>query len=174
MNKEDARKLGRNLRSSLSNGERAFEEEAVLSQLKEICRDVEVIGCYVSVKDELDTMRFIAWCLEEKKTVAVPKVEGGTLGFYRIESFEDLVPAPFSILEPKNGAGKINLSSIGMMIVPALAIDCEGNRVGYGRGYYDSVLSAGMDAVGIIFRGQLVDRIDADPWDVKLSRVITG
>ena len=61
-----------------------------------------------------------------------------------------------------------------MMIVPALAIDCEGNRVGYGRGYYDSVLSAGMDAVGIIFRGQLVDRIDADPWDVKLSRVITG
>ena len=64
MNKEDARKLGRNLRSSLSNGERAFEEEAVLSQLKEICRDVEVIGCYVSVKDELDTRRFIAWCLE--------------------------------------------------------------------------------------------------------------
>ena len=47
-------------------------------------------------------------------------------------------------------------------------------RRGYGRGYYDSVLSAGMDAVGIIFRGQLVDRIDADPWDVKLSRVITG
>lgn len=174
MNKEDARRIGRSARSSLSAFERLRQEAAVCSRLKELCRDLSVIGCYVSVKDELDTRNFIRWCFAEGKVVAVPRVEGGTLAFYGVRSFEELHPAPFSLLEPDKDAVKVDLSSIGEMIVPALAIDEHGNRVGYGRGYYDSVLCAGMPSVGIIFREQKVDCIDAEPWDVALNRVITG
>ena len=171
--KKTARKNGLLARSLLSDEQRRIKDRKITARVIEKIAPYQIIGCYVSMRDEVSTIEILQWCFDHDKQIAVPKVTGNTLVFHRIREPADLAPGTFGVLEPVRD-DPVAVEDIGFMIVPLSAFDEHNNRTGYGRGYYDSVLSAGMDAVGIIFRGQLVDRIDADPWDVKLSRVITG
>lgn len=78
---------------------------------------VNVIGCYVSMKDEVDTFEILAWCFENHKHVCVPKVTGNTLVFYYISSFSELQEGAFHVLEPCS-QNKADLKDIDFMIVP--------------------------------------------------------
>ena len=172
MKKEDARKKGLTARAAISQTQRIHDQNSLFRQMKEKCADYDVIGCYVSMKEEADTHAFLAWALEHGKRIAVPKVRDNTLDFYEIHSFDELSPGCFSVLEPKGGL-LVKPEEIDLMFVPLSSFDEDCRRTGYGKGFYDSVLSDSMHKVGVAFCEQKVDRIESSPNDVRLDEVLT-
>lgn len=105
----------------------------------------DTLLCYVSTKIEVDTLKLIEQALKDKKRVAVPRCVENTreMEFYFINSLDELEPGSFGVLEPiKNKAEILTDFGKGLCIVPGLGFDCNGYRLGYGKGYYDRFLSS--------------------------------
>ena len=171
LDKISARKAGLAARAALSLEQRQRYDSSIADQAIALIRFYGVIGCYVSMRDEAGTEAILDWCFASGKTVAVPKTAGGTLEFHEIHSRRDLVPGHFGVLEPAGGR-MIEPEQIEMMLVPLSAFDAAGNRTGYGKGYYDSILKRCPRKAGLAYPQQQVEQIDADPWDVRLDQVI--
>ena len=108
-------------------------------------RSCQLLLTYVSTGIEVDTTGLISTALASGKTVAVPKCDDdkGKMTFYVISSFDDLEPGYFSVLEPvPEKCRKVKDFDGAFCVVPSLAYDRDGYRLGYGKGYYDRFLSA--------------------------------
>ena len=173
LDKNIARAKGLQARALLSLKERSKKSHTVCQEVISRIHAGMIIGCYVSVKDELDTSEILEFCFANNISVCVPKVVENTLQFYKIKSNDDLVPAPFGLLEP-NVTEMIPVQKIDMMIVPLSSYDSKNHRTGYGKGYYDSVLGNCINKIGIAFQEQEVDQIDVEPHDVTLDEIIVA
>lgn len=99
---------------------------------------------YVSVSSEVSTRMFIECALRDGKTVAVPRcLPGHCLEFVAITSLDQLIAAPFGLLEPPKELPALTEEQMdaSICIVPALLVDTKGYRLGYGAGFYDRFLS---------------------------------
>ena len=104
-----------------------------------------------------------------------PRVEGDSLVFRRANVAE-LRPGAFGILEPPSHSPVLGADRTGVLVVvPGLAFDRAGNRLGSGKGYYDRVLTGYPLAqrVGLAFAAFVVSPLPADPWDVPMHAVVT-
>ena len=173
LDKNIARAKGLQARAFLSLKERREKSHAVCQEIISRIHAGMIIGCYVSVKDELDTSEILEYCFANNITVCVPKVVKNTLQFYKIKSNHDLVPAPFGLLEP-NVTEMILVQRIDMMIVPLSSYDSKNHRTGYGKGYYDSVLLNCRNRIGVAFQEQEVDQIDVESHDITLDEIISA
>ena len=173
LDKKIARAKGLQARALLSLKERSKKSHAVCQEVITRIHAGMVIGCYVSVKDELNTSEILKYCFANNITVCVPKVVENTLQFYKIKSNHDLVPAPFGLLEP-NVTEMISVQKIDMMIVPLSSYDSKNHRTGYGKGYYDSVLLNCSNRIGVAFQEQEVDQIDIESHDITLDEIISA
>ena len=173
LDKEQARTIGLTNRRNLSSKLRAIEEEAVFELAKKELQSINSIGCYVSIKDELDTRKIINWCLEQNKLIALPKITSNTLSFYRITSMSQLISSSFGLLEP-DSCKEVSIPELEIMLVPLSAFDGNGHRTGFGKGYYDSILNNSKRNVGLAFCQQEVTQIKTDPWDIPLTEVWTS
>ena len=172
MRKDEARNLGLKRRAAISEAQRAAYDQNLFEQMKRCAGGASLVGCYVSVRQEADTRAFLAWCLDTGVPVSVPKTEGRTLAFYRLRSLDDLKPGAYGIPEPCDGE-PVSLDDIDVMFVPLSAFDSEHGRTGYGKGYYDSILRDSMRKIGLAYPEQEVDRIETDPWDIRLDKILT-
>ena len=95
--------------------------------------------------------------------------------FVAIHSIQELIPSAMQILEPTGG--QIVTANEGLMLMPGLAFDLQGNRVGYGAGYYDRYLekydSSKLYKVAYAFDFQIVDHILAEEHDRRVDAVVT-
>ncbi|MGA2665804.1 MAG: 5-formyltetrahydrofolate cyclo-ligase [Nitrososphaerales archaeon] len=137
-----------------------------------------LLAAYVSKDDEVQTRELIARALAEGKRVAVPLVDGAIDGlrFVEIHGVGDLAPGRFGILEPRSDAGPtVPLSGSDLVLVPLVAWDERGHRIGYGRGYYDRALAGrGRSlAVGLALESQRVARVPEGPGEGPLDAVVT-
>ena len=173
LDKKIARAKGLQARALLSLKERSKKSHAVCQEVLLRIHAGMIVGCYVSVKDELDTSEILEYCFVNNITVCVPKVVEKTLQFYRIDSYHDLMPVHFGLLEPKSMA-MIPVQEINMMVVPLSSYDSKNHRTGYGKGYYDSVLSNCINKIGIAFKEQEVDQIDVESHDITLDEIIVA
>ena len=173
LDKKIARAKGLQARALLSLKERSEKSHTVCQEVISRIHAGMILGCYVSVKDELDTSEILEFCFANNISVCVPKVVENTLQFYKIKYNDDLVPAPFGLLEP-NVTEMIPVQKIDMMIVPLSSYDSKNHRTGYGKGYYDSVLGNCINKIGIAFQEQEVDQIDVEPHDVTLDEIIVA
>ena len=106
--------------------------------------DAATVLTYVSVSSEVSTRMFIEHALRDGKTVAVPRcLPGHRLEFVAIRSLDQLVPAPFNLLEPSKDLSALTEVQMNntICIIPALLVDTKGYRLGYGAGFYDRFLS---------------------------------
>lgn len=148
-----------------------------LSSLQEFNR-AGTIAFYVSVarEGEVDTIPMIEESLALGKRTCIPRVARNFgLEFFEIRSMKDLNKGNFGILEPTGGS-KILPQAIDMVIVPGIAFDKSGNRVGFGKGYYDKFLSKMEDETQIIalaFDFQIIDGITPSKNDVRVHKIIT-
>ena len=127
---------------------------------------------YVSLEDEVDTMGLIKYSLNIGKRVAVPKCENGLISFCYILSLDELEKGSYGILEPI-GNNIVNSFKNSICIVPGVCFDKEGNRIGYGGGYYDRFLSSYKGIkIGLTYKESIVDKIDKDEYDIKMDKVI--
>ncbi len=140
----------------------------------------KMVSSYVGVKSEVATLPLISAALAAGKGVAVPVVEGSGLTLYRIESVDDLAPAPFGLLEPRRElrrkARRLVASTIKLFLVPGVAFDAKCGRLGYGKGYYDGLLGrikAHIPTVGLAYDVQMVPAVPILPTDVRVGSVLT-
>ena len=133
-------------RETLSEQERCVLDESITQKLlaSPEYADAATVLTYVSVSSEVSTRKFIECALRDGKTVAVPRcLPGHRLEFVAITSLDQLVPAPFNLLEPAKDLSALTevQMSNAICIVPALLVDTKGYRLGYGAGFYDRFLS---------------------------------
>ena len=151
------------------------------------------IYCYASFRDEVVTFGLMEQAWRDGKRVAVPRVTDGLrMEFCYIDSFRQLQPGYFGIPEPQEGlcnqaAGARGLSGAAgrglpeagkddiLMILPGAAFDRRGNRIGYGKGFYDRYLQEFplCRRMGLAYSVQCVEEIPAQEWDVRAEAVIT-
>lgn len=128
---------------------------------------------YVSLPNEPETRGIIKRALELKKSVYAPKVEGDDICVCRLHGLSGLSPGRFGISEPP-GEAKCELREFDVAIVPGLAFDLKGNRLGRGGGFYDRLLAVTKgELVGFAFDEQVVDKVPSAGHDVKVEKVFT-
>ena len=133
-------------REALTEQERSVLDDRITQKLLATSEYAEAttVLTYVSVSSEVSTRMFIECALRDGKTVAVPRcLPGHCLEFVAIVSLEQLVAAPFNLLEPVKELPALteDQKNNSICIVPALLVDAKGYRLGYGAGFYDRFLS---------------------------------
>ena len=138
-------------------------------------RNAQSLYAYLSFNQEVRTDPIIERAWADGKRVAVPKVVGDEMVFIWIDSFEGLAPqGAFHIMEPIED-GPIADDATALILMPGLAFDPQGHRVGYGGGYYDRYLAEQPHhpTVALCYDFQLYDHLDVDDYDVPVDVVIT-
>lgn len=179
--KKELRKQMKELRGKLGADEKRKLDECVFDNFinNPVYARADSIFAFVSFGDEVDTHKIIEHALEHGKRVCVPKViskESGMIAV-ELESFQDLAPGAYGILEPVNAANAVEENSIDLAIVPGLAFDFAGGRLGYGGGYYDRFLSKLKDnafKVGLCFDFQIIENVPTSKFDVALDGIISN
>jgi 5-formyltetrahydrofolate cyclo-ligase len=176
--KEKLRKEIKEKRRKLSKEEQRKKSKLIkreLFSLKEY-KNVKTVLFYVSYNSEVFTHDMIKDALEKKKVVVpISNVNNETLILSILESWSDLKPNSYGILEPKREYIKeISINDIELIIVPGVAFDKYGNRVGHGKGYYDKLLEkAKAKSVGLCFEFQLSEKIPIKSYDIPVDMIIT-
>lgn len=138
-------------------------------------RDAHCLALYSAIHNEVLTDEVARQALEIGKVVSYPRISNDDLEFVTIESLEDLVPGAFGVLEPK-GHSLVSSETLDLVVVPGVAFDHVGHRLGYGRGFYDRALSGcrrHCEKVGFAYEFQLVEKLPAAEHDETLSVLIT-
>lgn len=174
MNKEDIRGRVKACKSLLSEAEKATAAQRVFDRLEECAAFLlaENVLLYHSLPDELSTRSFLdKWA--GRKRFFLPRVNGVNLEILPYNR-SSLRLGAFQIEEP-DGTDLTPVSEMELVVVPAVAYDRRGNRIGRGKGYYDRLLSSvAATKIGVGYDFQLIDDdIPAEPHDVPVDIVIT-
>lgn len=136
-------------------------------------QNATLVLCYVSTSEEIDTSDIINYCFLNKKSIAVPRCVGEDLHFHLIQSWEDLSPGYFNILEPNPSLYKPMDFHNSVCIVPALAINEQNQRLGYGKGFYDRFLSSFSGiSIGLCYN-EFRRPIPVDHFDIPVHIVLS-
>ncbi len=153
--------------------ERAAERLLSLERV----RTATAVALYAAVRGELDTRPVATALLARDVTLAYPRVVPGQreLVFHEVTDPATLVPCSFGIPEPAEDAPAIAPGDLDVIVIPGLAFDTSGGRLGWGRGYYDATLAPapGPLHVGYAYDAQLVEIVPTSRGDVPMDCVIT-
>ena len=134
-----------------------------------------VVASYQAINDELDLSRVDREARAANKAVAYPAIVGpGLIEFRLCHEGEPLVEGDMGVREPGPKAQVVPLHAIDFFLVPLLACDQQGYRLGYGGGYYDRALaSAAGFRCGVGFSHQLVEQLPTEPHDQALHAFLS-
>ncbi|AIC15089.1 putative 5-formyltetrahydrofolate cyclo-ligase [Nitrososphaera viennensis EN76] len=146
------------------------QESAVQSKEFE---KAQVVGAYYPKGSEVRTALLIGIAKEQGKKVALPRTEGNDMRLYEYEPADKLVPGKFGIMEP--APKKRLVERVDLLLVPGVAFDRKGCRIGYGKGYYDRFISEGgaSFSMGLAYSIQIVDELPRGRFDRKLGALAT-
>ena len=155
---------------TLSDAERALLEQRLAEHLTAICASVAVVGGYAPLGSEVSPSLATEEARAVGRIVAYPRFDHPAKPF-RFRAGDPLEPGPFGIMQPMRSAPVVEPD---LVLVPLIAIDGRGTRLGRGKGHYDRALArlkrTGARLVGIGWPLQrLADAIPADEWDVPLE-----
>jgi 5-formyltetrahydrofolate cyclo-ligase len=127
---------------------------------------------YASMGNETETRQAIVAALSSKR-VFLPYVVGDDLEISEIRSWRDVAPGKFKILEPKRKENA-PISDVDLIIVPGVAFDERGHRIGYGGGYYDRLLArTKAPRVALAYESQIVASVPAEDHDQRVDKIVT-
>ncbi|MGC2062211.1 MAG: 5-formyltetrahydrofolate cyclo-ligase [Thermodesulfovibrionales bacterium] len=169
-------------RNSIPPEVRKVKSGAILTNLEALdeIRNAGTVLLFASFRSEVDMTGMISSALAAAKRVILPKVDTGTrtLHLFEIHSPDELVPGYMGIPEPPGTADTQlrDINEIDAVIIPGACYDEKGNRVGYGGGYYDRLLSGLQNTVPIIapaYEEQVEETIPAEPHDIRVGIIVT-
>lgn len=162
----------------MTSGEIKQKSKSIFDKIieKDFFEDSKTIMCYVSNKNEVYTHSFIEYCKNLGKKIVIPSCTNeNNLNASEIKNlYCDTKENCFGILEPKQLI-EFDKSKIDLIIVPAIAFDVFGNRIGYGKGYFDKFLSDSIFAkiVGVCFDFQILKDLPYELHDKKVNMIFT-
>lgn len=137
---------------------------------------VQSILSYIHTKSEVETNYFHEQILGQGLSLAIPKVKGKELKFFSISNLDkDIEPGYYGINEPKESLEEWQKKGEEWIIIPGVVFDQNGNRLGYGKGFYDRFLRnhSHLIKVGLAFECQLIKKIPVENHEEKIDFVIT-
>ena len=175
-------------RDAITPEQKILKESAIEERL--FCLDAfkqaTSILLYVSFRSEVDTRRYLDDVIKLNKKLVLPAVDSKhkKLNLYEVRDISELEPGYMGILEPRAIDGmSVTLKDIDLVIIPGTGFDRNGNRLGYGGGYYDKLLSyeskqlSGVDkhitTIALAFEEQVGDDIPAEPHDINVDMIVT-
>lgn len=177
MQKQKLREEYQTIRNNIKN--KKEKSQCITEKLKQniLYKNAKIVALYKSLPFEVDTAKIIEHALICGKIVALPRVVGEELKFYRITKDEMLIKSKFGVEEPIGDERNfIDKPEIDLVIVPGLCFDEEGNRLGFGKGYYDRFLAnTELKTIAVCFKEQIIRNgfVPVDSNDVKMQMIIT-
>jgi 5-formyltetrahydrofolate cyclo-ligase len=151
----------------------AIQQKFVASQL---FARAGCLALYSAIHNEVMTDTVASHALQQGKQLAYPRTRGKSLEFVAISSLTELAPGAFGVLEPAIGDA-ISWAALELIVVPGVAFDRAGHRLGYGRGYYDRALAfcgKSCERVGFAYDFQLVPALPLiEEHDRTVSMLMT-
>jgi len=181
MNKQEIRKRILSLRDSQTEFSAITKSELIQKRLFNLpeFKKAKTILFYVSMRSEVRTEQMIKQALKQGKKVIVPisDVKDRKLILSELKDFDELELGTFNIFEPKKEFFRpVSPEELDLIIVPGVAFDKDGDRIGYGMGFYDNFLSSlkkRIPVVGLAYELQIVDDIPMHDKDVTVDKVVT-
>lgn len=166
-------------KDQFTENERQIESTKILTKLKESkeYQNAELVFIYWSMNDEVDTINFIKEEHNRGKEFILPVIDGEDLILKRYSGTKNLQDGDlFGIPEP---VGEVfnDYAKIDLAVIPGVAFNFKGDRLGRGKGYYDKILddlSAKTKLIGLCFDFQIFDYIPVEVHDKKLNLVLTN
>lgn len=176
---EDKKRLRNKLkqsRAAISANQLAKLSEQISVFLHEIdaFTQAKTLFCYVSYLNEVDTHPLIDYCLRHEKAIFVPKIIGKTkMIAVEVANMSELVPDKMGILTPQSN--QAHTGPFDIAITPGLGFTANGERLGYGRGYYDRWFATHQTGlkIGIAFECQIVAELPTDKTDIPVDIIVT-
>lgn len=166
-------------RSTLDDKQRQNLADQLATQLEMLvtARGVRSLSCYFPVRGEPNTIPFIKWALANDIQVLLPKSrEDGLLDWVEFTG-GDLDPGLFGIPEPDGvPLSPIVVGEVDLMLIPASGVDSAGNRLGWGRGYFDKSLGSMEQrppVFAIVYEEEILDSIPTDLHDIPVTGAVT-
>ncbi len=166
-------------RNALTKGEAESKSEAIMRNLAKLAeyKKAKAVMFYASKGNEVGTEMPIRKSLGEGRLVLLPitNAEKGELEISEIKDYDsDLKKGAYGIMEPKQKTA-VAEDEIDAVIVPGIAFDMEGHRLGYGLGYYDKLLHrlANAAKIGLAYDFQVVDNLPRESHDQPMDIVVT-
>ncbi|MBR5473945.1 MAG: 5-formyltetrahydrofolate cyclo-ligase [Lachnospiraceae bacterium] len=180
---ENRKEQKRSLRRQILAQREAMAKDDVTKKSAEITKQIVTtsfyqnaacVYAYVDTRNEYQTTALIEQAWKDGKRVAVPKVEGRDMSFYYIRKWEDLEEGFKGIREPKK-TSMLAQEDDALMILPGAAYDQQGNRIGYGGGFYDRYLSVhkGHIKLAPAYEFQVMETLPSETFDQKVFLIIT-
>ena len=176
----DKKELRSYIKIKRKSVENKAEKDSLVAQnllsLDEI-KKADTVLCYISLGDEICTDEIVRVLLDSGKSVGAPYCvdNNGNMDFYYITDFDDLRIQSFGVREPViEKCKKVTSFDNTIIILPGLCFDSNGNRLGYGKGYYDRFLQIhSLISVGLCYNSLIVKKVPTDMYDKKADIIVT-
>lgn len=174
--KDHLRKIIRQRKSQYTPTQLRIMSEQIIDRLRNHpkMKSAQKILLYYSLPDEVDTHDFVEELFQKGKTVLLPKVLPDHLMEVRLyEGRQSLREGTFHISEPI-GPEFLQIDTIDLAIIPGMAFDIQGYRLGRGKGYYDRFLAeiSRVYKIGVSFDFQKVEKVPCEPTDIMMDELL--
>lgn len=178
--KNKLRAVYKQLRKQIPPAEKAKRDQKICAHFLSLAsyRYADTLLLYYPRPDEVDTRPIIEDALKSGKKVALPRCrDGGQMDFHFISGLTDLTDGRFNIPEPSAACPRFDKQSICksiLILVPGLAFDKKGYRLGYGKGYYDRYLSdVRIQSVGLAYSNCLTKQLPKGKYDLPVDLIVS-
>ncbi len=176
--KEAIRKEMLKFRKALSKWDRRSKSLFIQEQAIQFIVNLGVrqLISYKHYNDEVETDLLNRFLVHHGLQLGLPRVEGSQISFYKISSLTNDLEVGYSgILEPKETLSRMEYDKIELALIPGMAFDRLGGRLGYGKGFYDRFLKQypSIVRIGLAFREQLLDKVPMDKDDQRVNYILT-
>lgn len=172
--KKNLRKKIRKIRESLSFEEKESFSDIIIKKFLEddILKNSKTIMSYMAFKNEVETKKFHKYLLNLNKTILLPKMIGDNI--IPIKISESFAYGNFGVIEP---VGEEFLENIDLIIVPGVVFNRVGDRIGFGKGFYDRFLSCekykNSYKISLAYDFQVDNSFSGEDFDIKIDKLIT-
>ena len=169
------------LRAAAKRKRDALSREEISQWSGEICRILEeqpifkeagTICFYYPLGSEVNLIPLAQKALDLGKQAAFPRIDGNDMEFYQVFDLEEFVEGEFHVMEPV-GSEVIECEQ-ALVLVPGLAFDNHGRRMGYGKGYYDRYFARypGCQKIGVCYSMQMLSNVPCGEYDISMEAVV--
>ena len=170
------------LRASIRARKRAMTEEEIVTRSEKLAqlflnseayRNAKTIYGYLPYNQEVRTVPMLEQALRDGKRVAVPKCYGDEMKFLFMEDLSKVEKGYANIPEPI-ADGPVADDETALVLMPGLAFDPQGHRIGYGGGFYDKFLAAepGHPTLALCYEFQMLDHLETEEFDIPVDTVL--
>lgn len=171
-------------RKNLDTAEKENMDEKILDRFFEskYYKEAKKIFIYISYDSEIDTIKIIDKAFKDGKKIYVPRTEfeSRLMDAVEITSFDNLIKSSYGILEPSINTPYINPNELDLIVVPGVAFDRKGGRMGYGAGFYDRYFKKinknnieRITKIALAYDFQVLEEVPMSAQDVPVDYIIT-